>query len=45
MTGHDDGTIRLRQAITADAMIAGCAIRGLDADSHALSWCGAWKWR
>jgi len=41
MTGHDDGTTRLRQAITADALIAGCAIKGLEADSHALAWCSA----
>ncbi len=41
MTRHNDGTAGLRQAITADALIAGCAIKGLEADSHALAWCSA----
>lgn len=39
MTRPSDGTARLQQAIVADALIAGCAIRGLEADSHALAWC------
>ena len=41
MTEHNDGTIRLQQAIAADALIAGCAIGGLEADSHSIAWCSA----
>jgi len=41
MTRPSDGTARLRQAIVADASIAGCAIKGWEADSHALAWCSA----
>lgn len=36
-----DRTARLQRTVLADAMRAGCTIRGLDADSHSVAWCSA----
>ena len=41
MIRYRDGTARLQRALLADAVSAGCAIRGWDADSHSVPWCSA----
>ena len=42
MTGDRDTTARLQRLLRVDAAAAGCTIRALDEDSHAVPWRCAW---